>query len=94
MNTDDVQKLATLARLDISEEEAEFLTKDMNTILQYIKQIEAAEVEISTPKYIQTNVVRNDTVDVADSHITVLIKQNFPKENNGYLEINKIIQND
>jgi aspartyl/glutamyl-tRNA(Asn/Gln) amidotransferase C subunit len=94
MNTDDVQKLATLARVDIGTLEAEELSQDMNKILGYIKAIEGAHVEMNTPKFIQTNVVRDDIVSSATDDTTALIKQNFPKEKNGFLEVNKIIQND
>ncbi len=94
MNTDDVLKLATLARIDVSTDEAESLTNDMNKILDYIKQIEGAHVEMAVPNVTQTNVVREDVVSSSSDDTVALIKQNFPKQKNGFLEVNKIIQND
>ncbi len=95
MNTDDVIKLASLARIEITTTEAESLTGDMNSILGYIKQIEhahSAGTVFLTP--VQNNIVRDDTASVCSVETHQALKENFPKERNGYLEINKIIQND
>ncbi len=94
MNTDDVLKLATLARVDVSTDEAEALTTDMNKILEYIKAIEGARVGMTAPTFMATNVVREDVVSSSEESVVGLIKQNFPKQKSGFLEVNKIIQND
>lgn len=93
MTTDEIQKLAGLARLSVTDEEAGALSNDMNTILGYIKQIENAHIESgekSTPFVV--NVAREDVVVVSDTQKD--IQANFPKEKNGYLEVNKILNND
>jgi aspartyl-tRNA(Asn)/glutamyl-tRNA(Gln) amidotransferase subunit C len=95
MNTSDIQKLAGLARLAVSDEEAGALTNDMNKILEYIKIIEGANIEQGERAIpVVSNVIREDDVVFSDTNVTNLIKQNFPKSKNGYLEVNKIINND
>lgn len=95
MTTDEIQKLAGLARLAITDEEAGALSADMNKILDYIKQIEGARVEAGVRKNpLVSNIVRDDVAEVATDDVRDRIKANFPKQKNGFLEINKIIQND
>lgn len=44
MQTDDIKKLATLARIDMTESEMEDLKKDFDSILGYIDQIRSVDV--------------------------------------------------
>jgi aspartyl-tRNA(Asn)/glutamyl-tRNA(Gln) amidotransferase subunit C len=95
MNTQDIQKLAELARLAVTDEEAGALSQDMNAILGYIKQIENAQVTQTAKQIpITYNTMRPDTVADASGQVTEIIKDNFPHIKNNYLEVNKIISND
>jgi aspartyl-tRNA(Asn)/glutamyl-tRNA(Gln) amidotransferase subunit C len=65
LTRDDVLKLARLARLDITEEEAETYRTEMTNILQYIEQLQGADVTGLQPTSQVTgltNVMRDDTV--------------------------------
>lgn len=62
----DVQYLATLSNLQLSDDEAEHLTHDLARILEYIEQLSELDTEGVEPTYEVTgleNVWRNDTVD-------------------------------
>jgi aspartyl-tRNA(Asn)/glutamyl-tRNA(Gln) amidotransferase subunit C len=60
---DQVLKIARLARLHISEEELEALTKDFNSILDYVQQLQKVDVSQVQPMshvHGATNVMRED----------------------------------
>lgn len=98
MNTEDIQKLALLARIAMDDEEAKNL--NLNSVLEYIKAIESAPTTLSeesnTKKNVADvyNVVREDVVIETPQDTKDLIKKNFPLQKNNYLEVNKILHND
>ena len=44
MDIKDVENLAELARLELSMEEKEAMLKDMDSILEYVKQVEEIKI--------------------------------------------------
>ncbi|HZM64629.1 MAG TPA: Asp-tRNA(Asn)/Glu-tRNA(Gln) amidotransferase subunit GatC [Candidatus Saccharimonadales bacterium] len=65
LTRDDVLKLAQLARLDITEDEIALYQKELSTILQYVEQVQKADVaglKPTTQVTGLTNVMRDDTV--------------------------------
>lgn len=66
ITTSDVQRLAGLSSLQLSDEEAVDLTKDISNILNYIEQLSELDTEGVEPTYQVTgleNVWRTDEVD-------------------------------
>ena len=63
LSVEEVQKLATLSRIDISDTEAEKLGGDIGSILGYIQQIEEVVDETSQDDghKVPTNVLREDS---------------------------------
>ena len=92
MQLSDVQHLATLARLDISEDEQKALLGDLTAILGYIEQINTADISLDinmNPE--QRNVVREDVVtNTPGSHTDVLIKE-VPSSVDGFVKVKKIL---
>lgn len=92
MELKDVENLAELGKIELTQEEKENLISDMDSILAYIKQIEdvdlPAEVEI---EYEHINVWREDTErgDTQFSHD--LIMSQFPDQQDGFLKVKKIL---
>lgn len=47
---DEILRIASLARLELSEEEVERMTDDLSRILQYVAQLTAVEANASVPE--------------------------------------------
>jgi aspartyl-tRNA(Asn)/glutamyl-tRNA(Gln) amidotransferase subunit C len=90
MNIKDVENLTELARLELSMEEKEAVLKDMDGILEYVKQIEKVEVNDVAPVYNLKNVWREDEIIPREfSH--ELITEQFPDSKDGFLKVKKIL---
>lgn len=97
ISKEEVQNLATLARVEVSEGEVESLQKDISNILEYISQIQAAPMGEVDTRPLQRNVLRDDTVrsegdaffDKREALLAAL-----PKREGDYNVVRKIIQKD
>jgi aspartyl-tRNA(Asn)/glutamyl-tRNA(Gln) amidotransferase subunit C len=92
IDKDTVKKLATLARLEVTEEEVEKLQGELGAILEYVGQINNAltseEIEVFHPV---KNAMRSDiAANKATSYTDDLLKL-APKSENGYVRVKKII---
>ena len=96
MNIKDVENLADLARIELSEEEKKELLSDMDSILGYVKQIEKVDVQHSVLDTGTHNVWREDLPAQAGEIIPrefshELIVKQFPDSKNGFLKVKKIL---
>ena len=102
MNIKDVENLAELARLELSNEEKEAILKDMGGILEYVKVIEKVELkeveliepegssEPERPVYDLKNVWRDDKIEPREFSADLLTSQ-FPDSQDGFLKVKKIL---
>lgn len=90
MEIKDVENLAKLARIELTEDEKKKLLIDMEGILDYVKQIEALELENQKTEYDLYNVWREDTEDTREFS-GKLIKDQFPASQDGYVKVKKIL---
>lgn len=90
---EEIQKIARLARLSISEEESEVYKKDLNTILNYVKELTELDTEDVKPmSHVLEikNVWRDDSADkVSDSEDLL---SNAPKREKDYFKVPKILE--
>ncbi len=97
ISREEVQHLAELARLRISEDEVRGLQKDISNILDYVGQVSATEAEASFVAPLVHNVMRDDVERRADDVLagkrTSILSQ-FPKREGDYNVVRKIIQKD
>ena len=93
MNIKDIENLAALARLELTEKEKEGLLSDMDSILGYVKQIEEMKVEEVEAEYGVYNVWREDSPAVAsvESFSREFITEQFPSSKDGFLKVKKIL---
>jgi aspartyl-tRNA(Asn)/glutamyl-tRNA(Gln) amidotransferase subunit C len=96
MEIKDVENLAELARIELSEEEKKGLLSDMDSILGYIKQIEKIDVQHSVLNKVNFNVWREDLPAGAGEIIPrefsrELITEQFPDSQDGFLKVKKIL---
>ena len=98
LSREELENLARLARLDLSEAELGALGSGISSVLGYVAQVSAVEFDATKPiAPLVHNVMREDVV--RDEHDQVAgtepaIRASFPKEKNGYNVVRKIIQKD
>ena len=91
ISTEDILKLAHLARLHMSPEEAEAMKSDMSKILDFVGKIEAMNLEGVEPLVYMTdreNVLREDDPKAALDSKDVLA--NAPSANSDYFRVPKV----
>lgn len=92
LDLETVEKIAHLARLEVTETEKESLLNDMNKILSFMEKLNELDTEGVAPLVYLTdevNVFRNDEVK---HEITVeQALQNAPKQDGKYFRVAKVI---
>ena len=90
MDIKDVEKLAELARIELALGEKKGLLKDLQGILEYVRQIERVETKETKPQIRLRNVWREDKVETRDFSRELIISQ-FSDKQNGFLKVKKIL---
>ena len=93
LTREDVLKLAHLARLKLTEEEVEHLQVEMNSILQYVAQLQEVDLSEFEPSYQVTglkNVMRPDEVIDYGVPRESLLK-NVPSKEDGHIKVKRMI---
>ncbi len=93
LTREDVLKLARLARIDLTESEADDFTSEFSAILKYVEQLQSVDVSGMEPTSQVTglvNVTRPDVIrsygyDVAD------LRQNLPDMENDQIKVKRMI---
>lgn len=91
MEIKDVEALAELAKLDISEEEKQSLIKDFDSILAYVDMIKEVDVGDVSPEYMVQNAWREDVKKTDKDFDPELITSQFPNSENGFVKVKKIL---
>lgn len=88
---EDIKKLADLARIEISDQEVDKLTPEIDSILDYVGQIKNAvgDVEKLVPKL--RNVMREDNPTNKTGEYTEDILNNAPAREGKYIKVKKIL---
>ena len=88
---EDIKNLAQLARIDIPDSEALSLTKEVDSILGYVGQIQAVDSDARRiiPKL--RNVLRDDVVTNNSEEYTEKLLKNAPGRKENYLKVKKIL---
>ncbi len=95
INKKDVEHIASLARLQLSEKEEDKFQKDLASVLGYIeklKELDVAGVEPTTLGGGLDNIMRKDEPAVAGDleTATSMLKQT-PSQKDGYLKVKSIL---
>lgn len=92
LTTDEVKKIALLARIELSDAEVEKFRKDLSTVLDYVeelKQVDTQGLEIVSQVTGLQNVQRDDKPVVADNRPEILA--NAPEVKDGYYKVKAIL---
>ena len=96
MDSNEIKKLADLARIDMSEEEMKEIAKDFESILAYVGQVQEVSGEIidhdkKPEDYFIRNVTREDVALNGNKERTDKILANAPDTQDGFIKVRKIM---
>lgn len=91
MNTDEIKRLANLARLSVPEEELEAVGKDIATILGFVNRIQSVQLDADVqPPTDKNNVFRDDIVaPLAADHDLI---EAAPLHQDHFVKVPKVIE--
>jgi len=93
LTREDVLKLASLARISLSDEEVEEFSEELSAILQYVEQLSGVDVSGLDPTNQVTgltNVMRDDeVVDYGYQPLDLL--KNVPRRQNNLIKVKRMI---
>lgn len=90
MQIKDIENLAELAKIELTDIEKQALLKDLDSILDYVKQISDAKVPEVELEHENKNVWREDAQESRDFSRDLIIKQ-FPDSQSGFIKVKKIM---
>ncbi|WP_298019318.1 Asp-tRNA(Asn)/Glu-tRNA(Gln) amidotransferase subunit GatC [uncultured Parasphingopyxis sp.] len=93
VDTETVMKIANLARIAMSEEEAEALKPDLNAILDWVEQLEEVDTDGVEPlAMVIENRTRMREDIVTDGNKRDDILANAPNAEHGFFAVPKVIE--
>ncbi len=92
LQRNDVEHLALLARIELSEEEKDEFTHELDSVLSYVSEISKVTTEADAiPKVGELrNVMRSDDNVSPGGEFTDAILKNAPATEDGYLKVKQI----
>jgi aspartyl-tRNA(Asn)/glutamyl-tRNA(Gln) amidotransferase subunit C len=91
ITVDEIKNLAHLARIEVTDEEAEMYAKDFESILGYVDQIKRADVSQIDIQPLEVNIARIDeNPTVSDTNRDTLLGQ-APESQDGFYRVPKIL---
>ncbi len=93
LDTNTINKIAKLARIKLSEEEAEDLLKDMNSILDWVEQLNEVNTDSIEPlANISSSILPQRKDESSDVNSSDEILQNSPDKLEGYFAVPKVVE--
>jgi aspartyl-tRNA(Asn)/glutamyl-tRNA(Gln) amidotransferase subunit C len=88
-----VRRIAHLARIRVSEEEAPYLQNEINSILSFVEELNAVDVEGVEPMTSVLPMTMKKRVDVVnDGEIVDRVLANAPAREDGFFVVPKVIE--
>ena len=93
LDTNTINKIAKLARIKLSEEEAKDLLKDMNSILDWVEQLNEVNTDSIEPlANISSSILPKRKDESKDVNSSDEILQNSPDKLEGYFAVPKVVE--
>jgi len=93
MDKGEIKKLASLSRVEVSDEELKGLAKDLDSILSYVSELQSVSsgepAKDESPE--NKNVMREDEIMHESVMYTKDIVEAMPDSKDGYLKVKKIL---
>lgn len=93
LTQEEVEEVAKLARIELSQEEIATFQSDLSKVLIFFKELEALDTtHIDTIGHItgRTNEARTDLVHSAGEETRKTIVKNFPEKEGDYLKVRSV----
>ncbi len=87
----DIEKLANLSRLALTDKEKDLFSNEIGAILGYISNINSLVSNDDTPVYGNKNILREDVVIHITSEYTDKLIANAPEREGNYVKVKKIL---
>lgn len=91
----DINHIAKLARLDLSEEEKQKFAKELDAILGFVEKLKEADVVNVSPMAGGTdlnNIMRDDEIGEKNSEQRKIILDNAPRKKDDYIEVKAVFE--
>lgn len=88
----DVEKLASLSRLALTDSEKTSFLKEIDSIIGYVANINTLVESEPQIKYSQVNILRDDVVINNPSEFTDKLLDNSPEREGNYVKVKKILE--
>ena len=93
VTTQDVQKIARLARIAMSEDDAAALAPELNKILGFVEQLEEVDTSSVAPMAaVIPNTLRLRDDAVTDGDVREKVLANAPARQDGFFGVPKVIE--
>ena len=93
LDTNTINKIAKLARIKLSDEEAKDLLKDMNSILDWVEQLKEVNTDSIEPLANISSSILPQRIDEAnDVNTSDEILKNSPDKLEGYFAVPKVVE--
>lgn len=91
MEIKDVENLAEMSKIELTDAEKQQILKDMDGILGYVKQVEEVQVPDMIIEYKLRNIWREDDRERGAEFSADLIKGQFPDKDGDYVKVKKVL---
>lgn len=94
MEIKDIEKLAKLARIELTDGEKQSYLKEIGAILHYVDQIKSVVAKTGEERKVGDlrNVMRPDEVTNESGANTASLVAEFPRQDGNYLKVKKILE--
>ena len=93
LNTNTINKIAKLARIRLSEKEADEFLKDINSILDWVEQLNEVNTDKVEPlTNISSSALTKRKDEAQDMNSSDEILQNSPDKLEGYFVVPKVVE--
>ena len=93
LDTNTINKIAKLARIRLSEQEAKDLLRDMNSILDWVDQLNEVNTDTIEPlANISSSILPKRKDEANDINSTDEILKNSPDKLEGYFAVPKVVE--
>lgn len=96
LNTEQIEKIALLARLDLNEEEKKKYADQLSAIFDFVKTLDEVDVEGVAETCQVTgleNVMREDVVEACSEETRQKLIKSFPDKSGDLLKVKQVFDN-
>lgn len=94
VSSEEVEHIATLAKINLTKQEVEKLSEELSDILGYVEQLQEVDTENVNPVTQvagAVNIFRKDAVKNCDEEEIATMIKNFPDRESRFVKVKKIL---